>query len=334
MWGVDMSIQSGNPIANQDALLQTDSLAVAAKGLQRTVNELNAEQQTSSKESMLTEAEDFINLNAKATKELKPGKSEVIKKAEKVGLSVLVSKEEAGGAFDTFKKKPDNADWNLDRETVTTLTVELLDPATIRKTYEEIVYLITSRMTIGGRAPDPGQVDKVLEFLVEFAESRSTEAERTNHPNKDEFKEIHHKLDTLKDTYEDKYLDAIATSRQFLGLSVAMQKDIQIDQTQALKDIRELIVNNQEAMALINLYKSKGYTYNEMEKELKSILHYIGPQTKEISSEIKPEDRARLIILNQNGRKAQAILSLFREIKKGFMRAENYVTRLGLRFNN
>lgn len=321
-------------VRNDDAARFTEQMAVAAKQQAAAATETRVESQDAAIASLFSEEQEGtgVNLLAQAKKLQPPPKSAAVEKKEQVGQSVLVRKENAEMAFDKFKKKDNNENWNLDRDVLSDLAVDLVKENVITQSQSEIVQKIVAKMTTPqGKAPDPGQVDKAFEFLVEIAQEEFNKAKAGNFSNTEMYEEIFNKLAFAKATYDADHKEEIATSRQFLGLAVQLRTgEKSLETPEALQQIRDLINNPQELMSLVNVYKSKGYTYKEIHAETKSILKFIGIELKRSVGEIQGEERTKIILLLQSARKGQAIIQVFRQIKKAFTQAIGHIQRMGM----
>lgn len=303
-------------------------LATDAKLATETAAELRAEQATSNLEAASSDVEDNYNVNAKNEKLAKPRDTDKLKEKTRVQESVLVRKEPTDLA-NNFNNKKENQVWDIKTSQLEQLVTALRDKIKPNTPPSEIIKMVENALTINGKKPEAGQVDKALEFLQEVAAEDLQSAKNTKPPSPPLEKELGALGKTLSQT-RDLYFNnnkKEITSDRTLAQAIGAVSELGIenlDTPEIRKNIQTManaVDNPLDLHAKYTYYrKEKKYSFAQIKQEVNTILSCIGQEVK-TRNEIP---NARINALIQEVKRLQGLLGVVRTSKE----AEVHIKRM------
>lgn len=314
-----------DPIGN---ISKSEELFMAGVAAERTEDAANAAEAraVASEEALFDDSKDNYNVNAQQ-KKLTPAKdTEKLEKKARAQESVLVRKE-AEDLANNFNKRKENEIFGLPTSLLAELAMTLGDRIRDDTPPAALIRVVEDILTIEGKKPDPGQIDKALEFILDIARGRLASIMSSESPSPtviDHLSKLCEAISNAKEIYLNAHLNAITSDRRLAGLIGAVAEGGVVGTEEARKHVVALAegaVNNpQDLTAKYNYYQSKGYKFREIKQEIDTVLKYIGQQVKTRDEIPDP----KMHVLMQEARRDQAILQIFRHFKK----SENLLERL------
>lgn len=279
--------------------------------------------QVASGKALLEESESNPAVAAMRMSRLRRPEKPKTERAERAGLSVLVRKEDADDLADNFTKKDGNKQYRLDRDQLSLLAQSLGEQIKGDTTEEAIIQHLQVNLAMGGRLPDPGQVDKTFDFLLEVLQGRIDSA--TEPEVKEKLQSIFNRVASAKARHFNEHQREVETAHTYIDLADTIVEQGHVETPEALSHIRSLIDNPTDLLARFSYYQSNGYTFRDIKKEIDAILAFLGKEFKR--HEIPT---AEMDAMMKETKRAQAILQIFRHFKKGSALAERLFAMQGL----
>lgn len=320
-----MSSQTGNvgipypsSAAAESLERQLEASRVAATEIVESAEDANAEGLLKEQGENATESIHTIRL-----KKAEPKSREVkIERKENAQESVLVRKEDANRQADEFSQKRGNREYRLDSRILSALLSEDLGTGIHEEADEAtILGIIRSRMTVNGKIPDAGMVDKAFEFLLEGSRAQLP---KLTGADKERLNRIIGKIEAAKNQHAEIYAAAIQVTQNIIGAVDAVATGTDQDVPTLLGRYSDVVANTPDAQTLLKAYPRKDI-YKHLRSEFQSLSRYLNDALKEPDVE-----RPYLVQLNKYTRVLQAELHVFHRANERLKPMKPYLESHGM----
>ncbi len=210
------------------------------------------------------------------TKPLKPENKTKTKLVQRVEKGIFTRKDTDNLAND-FASRDDNRDYLLPPSALSLLALGLGEIITPDTSYEDLVNLVRTELTEGGKKPDVSQVDRVFGFLLEVAQSKMETAEGLRATY---LENLFDNIKIIKLQHYETFKADIETAHNIVGAAATLV-DANRSTAEMIEHIRHMVNEPQDVHTKYKYYKEKSYTYQQMSDEFKLLFNYMGNKVKE-----------------------------------------------------
>lgn len=261
----------------------SEILEAQAKEAIENAEEVANEQEVANKEALRDVEQEGAGVPAKAQRRLQERvKTSSVETVSRAGEeSVLVRKDNADAFAQQFNQGR-NQQFGFTTEQLSQLAQSLGKNITPDSDVASILNYIREEIGKTQSQPaQPAQINKVLEFLIEFSKHSAKSSKDSQ--AKGEFEGIQKNLEKAQIEYQsDPHIKAAIqeTDRYIELAAVRAESGVSVNVAESMQEVREMIHNPPEFAVLFKKFSQTGKPVETAKMELNAILHTIGVNLK------------------------------------------------------